>query len=129
MRVRYTDCDPMGIAHHSVYPVWLEVARAEWLRQAGSPYSDLEQRGVFFVMARMSLRYKRPARYDQVLSLCVQAAPIAGSAPVKIDHRYEVFNGRSLLATAATTLVCVDGAGKPRTIPDRVLCLLGSRAR
>jgi len=116
VRVRYSDCDPMNVAHHSVYPIWMEIARTELLRHSGVPYSDLEQRGVLFVVAKMSLRYRRPAKYDQVLRVSVWGEPVR----TKIDHQYEIHHQSELLVTAMTTLVCVDRTGKPQAIPEGI---------
>lgn len=104
----------MGVAHHGVYPVWLEVARTELLRQQGVRYRDLEAQGIYFMVARMSLRYRRPALYDDELQVYVEALPTAG---VKIEHHYELRRRDTLLAKAETTLVCVDPQGKPRPVP------------
>jgi acyl-CoA thioester hydrolase len=114
VRVRYSECDPMNVAHHSVYPVWFEIARTDLLRRRGNAYRDLEAAGVMFVVARMSLRYHRPARYDDELTILCEAAASAG---VKVEHRYEVRRGDELLATGQTTLVCVDREGKLQPIP------------
>lgn len=114
VRVRYVECDPMNVAHHSVYPIWLEMARTELLRRQGFAYRDLEARGVYFVVARMSLRYRRPAKYDDELSVHVEQMPAGG---IKIEHRYEVRRGGEVLTSAETTLVCVDGQGRPRALP------------
>ena len=113
-RVRYAECDPMKVAHHSIYPVWMEMARTEALRVHGIAYRDLEERGVFFVVARMSLRYRRPARYDDLLRIVVRTLPSAG---VKVEHEYEIYRGQELISTATTTLVCVDRDGKLQPIP------------
>lgn len=118
VRVRYCECDPMGVAHHSVYPVWLEIARTEMLRRRGQAYRDLEARGIFFVVARMSLRYRKPAVYDDVLRIHAETLPTAG---VKVEHRYTVYRAEELLAEGETTLVCVDRAGRPQRIPDGIL--------
>ena len=32
IRVRYAECDPMQIAHHGSYPLWMEMGRTELLR-------------------------------------------------------------------------------------------------
>jgi len=117
LRVRYTDCDPMGVAHHSVYPVWLEIARGELLRRHGTPYRELEQQGVLFVVARLSIRYRQPARYDELLRIHVWEPAQAKQKSVKVDHAYEILQGQGLLATAETTLVCVDRQGNPQPIP------------
>ncbi len=59
--LRYAECDPMNVAHHGSYPIWLEIVRTELLRQQGVRYRDLEAKGTYFVVVRMSLRYRRPA--------------------------------------------------------------------
>lgn len=114
LRVRYSECDPMNVAHHSAYPVWMEIARVELLRAKGRSYADMERRGVYFVVARLNVRYKKPARYDDSIVIRCTAQPTAG---VKIDHDYEIRRGDDLLATAATTIVCVDAEGKAQPVP------------
>jgi acyl-CoA thioester hydrolase len=115
VRVRYAECDPMGVAHHSVYPIWMEIARTDMLRRGGLTYREMEARGIGFVVARMSLRYRKPARYDDELRIRCASLPCAG---VKIDHEYEIFRGSELLTSAQTTLVCVDlKTGRPQPIP------------
>jgi len=118
VRVRYSECDPMNVAHHSAYPVWMEIARVEMLRQRGTAYRELEERGIFFVVARLSIRYRRPARYDDILQVRVRRLPSAG---VKVDHEYEIHRGRELIATAETTIVCVDRQGKLQPVPAGTL--------
>jgi acyl-CoA thioester hydrolase len=118
VRVRYAECDPMGVAHHSAYPIWLEIARTDMLRHRGLVYRDLEAQGIFFVVARLSLRYRRPARYDDDLRIRVHLRPSAG---VKVEHDYEVWRGDELLASAETTLACVDREGKLRPVPEGTL--------
>ncbi|MCC7192679.1 MAG: acyl-CoA thioesterase [Phycisphaeraceae bacterium] len=118
VRVRYSECDPMNVAHHSAYPVWMEIARVEMLRQRGTAYRELEERGIFFVVARLSIRYRRPAKYDDILQVRVRRLPSAG---VKVDHEYEIHRGRELIATAETTIVCVDRQGKLQPVPAGTL--------
>ena len=118
IRVRYQECDPMNVAHHSVYPIWLEIARTDLMRSRGQTYRELEAAGVFLVVAKLSIRYRRPAMYDDDLTIKVTSLPTVG---VKLEHTYEVRRGGELLATAETTLACVDGDGKLRPVPDAVL--------
>ncbi len=117
IRVRYVECDPMNVAHHTTYPVWFEIARTDLLRRRGNAYRDLEAAGVMFVVARMSLRYHKPAKYDDDLIIICTASPSAG---VKVEHAYEVRRGGDLLATGETTLVCVDREGKLKPIPENL---------
>lgn len=118
LRVRYAECDPMNVAHHSSYPVWMELGRTELLRAQGAKYADCEKNGIYFAVARLSIRYKKPARYDDELELLVIGLPCAG---VKVEHEYELRRGDELLATAQTTLVCVTKEGKAVPVPEGLL--------
>ena len=118
IRVRYAECDPMQIAHHASYPVWMEIGRTELLRAQGANYRDCEASGVFFAVARMNIRYKKPARYDDDLELLVVGLPCAG---VKVEHRYELRRGDELLMTAETTIVCITAEGRAVPVPAGLL--------
>lgn len=43
VNVRYAETDKMGIVHHSVYPIWFELARTDLSKEAGFPYSKMEE--------------------------------------------------------------------------------------
>ncbi len=120
VRVRYCECDPMGVAHHAAYIPWLEMGRTELLRNTGVSYADMERAGVFLVVARLEARYKAPARYDDEIEVRTR---VVGGGRARIDHEYEVWlwtrdAGRTrLLCTAGSTLACVDASGHPRALP------------
>ena len=118
IRVRYVEVDRMGALHHSRYWVYFEMGRTELLRAAGVSYRDLEAAGVFFVVARCWAKYHSPAAYDELLTLTTR---ITNFGQAKIDHEYELRgpDGR-LIATAATTLACVDRSGQVIPIPDSI---------
>lgn len=133
-RVRYAECDPQGVAHHSSYAAWIELARTELLRgtpsldpatgavthAGGISYADMERAGVFLVVAKMAVAYKAPALYDEIVRVDCR---VVGGGRARLDHDYEVWRldgGRSrvaLLATATTTLACVGSDGRPRALP------------
>lgn len=115
IRARYPECDPMGVVHHSVYPIWFEIGRTEMLRASGGNYRELEEAGVFLAVVRLEVRYRRPARYDDLMRLETELR-VAG--PVKIEHGYRLFRGDELLVEGATTLACLDREGKARPIPE-----------
>jgi acyl-CoA thioester hydrolase len=121
LRVRYSECDPMGVAHHSAYAPWFEMGRTELLRGVGgagggTDYRRMEEHGIFMAVVRLEIRYKRPARYDDVLELHTTLKDVGH---VKLEHEYELFrtSDRLLLATASTTLACLDRDGRPREVP------------
>lgn len=118
IRVRYPECDPMGVAHHAAYPIWLEIGRTEMLRASGGNYRDLEAAGVFLAVVRLEVRYRRPARYDDELRL---ETDLVVAGPVKIEHAYRLFRGGELLAEGATTLACLDRDGRARALPESLV--------
>ena len=118
IRVRYAECDPMQIAHHASYPVWMEMGRTELLRAQGANYRECEANGIYFAVARLNIRYKKPAKYDDELGLLVVGLPCAG---VKVEHRYELRRGDELLMTAETTIVCITAEGGAVPVPKGLL--------
>ena len=124
IRPRYAECDPMGVVHHSNYPVWFELGRTEMLRGDGGSYRDLETAGVFLVVADLAIRFRRRARYDDELILRTH---LLEGGRARIRHGYELFGpDGSILVTATTTLACVDSNGNLRPIPDEVAAMGGS---
>lgn len=117
VRVRYAECDPQGVVHHSVFPVWFEMARTELLRSRGLAYRELEEEGAFFVVAKLNVRYRRPARYDDDLRIHVELKRAGGCL---VEHAYRVYRGDERLCDAEILLVCVDGEGKRRDLPAGV---------
>lgn len=114
-RVRYPECDPMGVAHHAAYPVWFELGRTELCRESGISYREIEAAGAFLAVTALNVRYRRPARYDDLVRL---RTVLARRTHVKLEHTYELLHDGILLATGATTLACLDGDGRPKALPD-----------
>jgi acyl-CoA thioester hydrolase len=115
IRVRYAETDRMGLLHHANYLVYFEQGRTELLRQQGLAYKDLEDQGYLLVLTKVQVRYRRPARYDDVLTL---RTIVARTSMVKIEHRYEMLRDGELLAEGETTLGCIDREGKPQMLPE-----------
>jgi len=114
IRVRYAETDRMGLLHHANYLVYFEQGRTELLRQSGKTYKDVEDEGFFLVLAKVEVRYRQPARYDDVLTL---RTIVTRQTPVRIEHRYELLRDRALLAEGSSTLACVDREGKLQAMP------------
>ena len=89
--------------------------RALLLREwQGLTYRDMEDQGFLLVLTKVEVRYRSPARYDDVLTI---RTTVTRSTPIRVEHRYEVFRDGTLLAEGATTLVCVDRDGKLQAMP------------
>lgn len=115
VRVRYAETDRMGLLHHANYVVYFEQARTELLRACGFTYRDMEDSGHFLVVVDLQIKYKRPAQYDDVVTIRTTVEKVTH---VKIVHKYEVFRDGLLLTEGQSTLACVDKAGRPQALPD-----------
>ena len=115
IRVRYAEVDRMGLLHHANYLVYFEQGRTELLRSQGLAYKDLEDQGFLLVLTRVQVRYRRPARYDDLLTL---RTIVTRTSTVKIEHKYELLRDSELLAEGETTLGCVDRQGQVQMLPD-----------
>jgi acyl-CoA thioester hydrolase len=115
IRVRYAETDRMGLVHHANYLVYFEQGRTELLRSLGHAYRDLEDQGYLLVLAKLEVKYRSPARYDDLLTL---RTSVVRTTAVRIDHRYELFRDGVLLAEGSSTLACVDREGKVQALPE-----------
>jgi len=114
---RYCETDQAGVVHHTVYPVWFEMGRTEWLRASGMAYRDLEKDGVFFVVVQLTVKYHRPAYYDEPLELTTTCTKVSTA---RVEHTYRLTRRPTglLLAEGATVLACLDADGRPRRVPE-----------
>ena len=114
LRVRYAETDRMGLLHHANYLVYFEQGRTELLRSCGLTYKELEDQGFLLVLSKIEVRYRSPARYDDLLTL---KTSVVRTTAVRIDHRYELFRESTLLAEGSSTLACVDRDGRLQELP------------
>ena len=123
VRVRYGETDQMGVVYHGSYVPYFEIGRVEWLRNKGVSYKSLEESGIALPIVSMHLNYKKPARYDDLLTINTKLKKYSG---VKIEFDCEIRNkNQELLTTAHFILVFVDiKNGKPIEPPKYILEIL-----
>lgn len=115
IRVRYAETDRMGLLHHANYLIYFEQGRTELLRTNGLSYKDLEDQGFLLVLTKIEVKYRWPAHYDDLLTL---KTIVARTTTVRIDHRYELYCDKRLLAEGSSTLACIDRDGRPQALPE-----------
>ena len=119
--MRYAETDQMGIVYYANYLVWFEVARADWLRETGWSYRDMESAGVSLPVIEAHCQYRQPARYDDEIEIRTRATLIS---PVRIRFDYEVVREATELGSGHTVHAAVDATGRPCRLPERVRELL-----
>ncbi len=112
LTVRYAETDQMGIVHHSVYPIWFEAARTDFLKQAGMSYSKMEADGFFLPLIELSCKYKSPAHYEEDI---IVRTKISKMTYVKIEFSYQVIRecDNYLLSEGSTLHAFVNKSLKP----------------
>jgi len=120
IRVRYGETDQMGVVYHGSFAEYFEVGRVEWLRELGVSYKKMEEQGVMLPVVNLNINYKKPAKYDELLTVITK---LRVKPTVKIIFDYEVYDElNNLISTAETTLVFVNmKTGKPIMCPDSIL--------
>jgi len=116
---RYAETDKGGVIHHSVYPVWFEAARTALSRAVGLPYSEWERQGILLMVSELTCRYRRPARYDNEVTVWVRVVDVA-SRRVVFAYRVESADG-DLLAEGESRHLAVERAtGRPMLLPRQM---------
>lgn len=123
VRVRYSETDQMGVVYHGSYIPYFEMGRVEWLRHRGISYKSLEERDIALPIVSMTLNYKKPARYDDLLTIRTKFKKYSS---VKIEFDCEIWSEeQELLTTAQFILVFVNmNTGRPMLPPEDVLSVI-----
>jgi len=102
----------MGVVYHGNYAQYFEMGRVEWLRNMGVSYKTMEESGVMLPVVSLTMNYKKPARYDDLLTV---KTIFKSQTTVKIEFDYEIYNEKKeLLTIGHSMLVFVDmKTGRP----------------
>jgi len=120
IRVRYAETDQMGFCYYGNYAQYFEVARVEMLRSLGVSYKMLEDQGILLPVTDFSIKYIKPAYYDQNLTIKTFMRILPN---VRIAFDYETFNeSGELLNEARTELVFLKKETmRPSRAPDELI--------
>jgi acyl-CoA thioester hydrolase len=118
IRVRYSETDQMGIAHHANYLIWFDVGRTEFCRHFGFEYERMEtEDDTFIVVVEASCRYKRSARFDDILKIRTRAI---GSQRRTVRFGYEILSeANQVIATGETLHVFCNRLGHAKSLPEK----------
>ena len=118
LRVRYAETDQMGFVYYGIYAQYYEVARVEAMRDIDIHYATIERdHGIWMPVMNMNVRFLRPARYDDLLSIYTT---IPSMPELEIRFRYEIKNEEGVLLNGALVQLCfLDAKTQKRIIaPD-----------
>jgi acyl-CoA thioester hydrolase len=115
VRVRFAETDAQGVAHHSVYLVWFELARIEYLERFRGGYPELRAEGIEALTTEVHVRYIAPARFDDRLTIRCSCGHLRGA---RFRFEYAVECAGQTLADGWTLHACVDArTHRPTRVP------------
>lgn len=99
--VRYAETDQMGIVHHSVYPIWFECGRTDFIKHYGISYDELERLGLMLPLAGLSCKYLVPLKYGETVLV---KTFLVKATKVRLILGYKVYaEERNVLCGEGTT--------------------------
>ena len=121
-RVTYAECAPGDHVYYARYLEMLEAARGGFFRHLGATFRQWQEAHTLFPVIEVRLRYKAPARYDDLLSIELRVTAAAGA---RLNFGFSILNQDGLRVLEGETLhACTDLAGKPRRLPPDLLSRL-----
>jgi acyl-CoA thioester hydrolase len=129
VRVRYAEADPMNVVYYGNYAQYLEVGRVESLRNLGISYKGIEDMGIMLPVVELNIKYLRPAKYDDLLTIKSQIKELPTDHRIIFDQ--EIYNEEGkLLTIGKVKLYFMDSKlGKRASMPSSMLEKLSSYFR
>jgi len=97
VRVRYAEADPMNVVYYGNYAQYFEVGRVESLRNLGISYKGIEDMGIMLPVVELNIKYLRPAKYDDLLTIKSQIKELPTEHKIVFDQ--EIYNEEGKLLT------------------------------
>ncbi len=123
VRIYYEDTDCGGVVYYANYLKYFERGRTEFLRRLGVSLTELAVKGIVFVVTKVEVDYRSPARYDDILTLDTQISKTS-AATITFGHTITRDDGAAPLVTASVALAAIGPDGKPVRLPSEVKRIL-----
>jgi tol-pal system-associated acyl-CoA thioesterase len=119
IRVYYEDTDCGGVVYYANYLRWLERSRTEFLRERGVELAELARQGILFSVSECHIKYKKPAKYGDLLEVTTEIDDIGGAA---FWVNNQVWRDGELVADARVRIACISGeTGRARRMPAGIV--------
>ena len=122
LRVRFNECDMQGRVFNAHYLTWVDMAHTDALSAVVGDYQALVAGGIDVVVAAAQLQFRRPAHYDDRLTVEATFRPPGNTS---LQTEFSILRDGELLADCLMTHVCVETEtyGKqpwPPWVSDRI---------
>ena len=122
LRVRYGECDPQGVVFNANWLAYFDVVITELWRALIGDYSGMVEQGADMMVAEATVRFRGPARFDDVIEFRLNVASMSNTA---LSTRIEAWVGETLAVEGAMRHVFVEpGTTTKRQMPDEIRAAL-----
>jgi len=127
LRVRYAETDQMGVVYYANYFIWMELGRVEYCRAIGFRYRDMEEQdGILLAVIDARCRYRRPAHYDDEVTVRTQ---VSSASRRGVEFAYEMLVREELVASGSTKHMFLGRDFRPASLPEKYHGLFGIASR
>lgn len=106
-RVRYGECDAQGVVFNARYGDFVDIAVNEYIRTLFGDYQRLLDQGLDIQVVSLTVNWKAPARFDDVLEARIRSGRI-GTTSFTLHVEFYRYGEEQLIADADITYVMVD---------------------
>ncbi|HKP92010.1 MAG TPA: thioesterase family protein [Thermoleophilaceae bacterium] len=122
LRVRYGECDPQGVVFNANWLAYFDIVITELWRELIGDYSGMVEEGADMMVAEATIRFRGPARFDDLVEFRLSVASMSNSA---LSTRIEAWVGEALAVEGGLRHVFVEpGTTTKRAIPERIRAAL-----
>jgi acyl-CoA thioester hydrolase len=116
VKVRFAETDAQGVAHNSVYLVWFEIARIDYLARFRDGYAGLRADGIEALTIESHVHYREPACFDDRLAVRARCGELRGA---RFRFDYSIDREGEAIADGWTRHACVDASTyRPTRVPS-----------
>jgi len=117
VNIYYEDTDCGGVVYYANYLRFMERARTEYLASRGYSVKTLMDQGTIFMVFRVEIDYKAPARYGDIIEIETWVRDVSRATMI-FEHVMREKTSRRVLVECRAKVVCVDQTGRPKRLPE-----------
>lgn len=114
-KVKYYECDRMGVTHHSNYIRFMEEARVEMMDRIGFGFEKMEAMGIVSPVVSLNVDYRKTTTFQDEIHITLK---LIEASALKIRFGYLMKAGGALVCKAESTHCFIEN-GRPIVLKDR----------
>ncbi|TNE71864.1 MAG: acyl-CoA thioesterase [Gammaproteobacteria bacterium] len=123
-RVRYGECDAQGVAFNARYADFVDISVNEYIRTVFGSYQQLLDQDLDIQVVSLTVNWKAPARFDDVLEARIKAGRI-GNTSFTLHLEFYRYGDEQYVADADITYVMIQSSSMTKiAIPGPIRDLL-----